>query len=74
MDDRKWSQRLFGNGPNQCFNEGQMLLHGGASHFGFVAQSGLVVTSPVIVEPVTLPPMAMPLVATECDHKQVATR
>jgi hypothetical protein len=37
-----------------------MPLHGGASHFGFDAQSELVVVPAVMVEPVTSPPMAMP--------------
>jgi len=37
-----------------------MPLHGGASHFGFGAQSELVVVPAVMVEPVKSRPMAMP--------------
>jgi hypothetical protein len=37
-----------------------MPLHGGACHFGFGAQSELVVVPAVMVEPVTSRPMAMP--------------
>src|SRR5262249_57305362 len=44
----------------ECWDEGQMPLHGGACHFGFGAQSELVVVPAVMVEPVTSRPMAMP--------------
>jgi len=38
-----------------------MPLHGVAPHFGFDAQSELVIAPVRMVAPVTLPPMAMPL-------------
>ena len=44
----------------KCCDERQMPLHGRASHFGFGAQSELVVVPAVMVEPVTSRPIAMP--------------
>jgi|SRR5215813_7125349 len=44
----------------QCCDEGQVPLHDEPPHFGFGAQSELVVVPAVTVEPLTSRPIAMP--------------